>query len=444
VITEKPLSSPEKRESATETAAAIVKRLFAGVDAAIGVVLADGTALRSVPEPTATIILREPGVLKALLSRSSDLEAGEAILRGDILVEGDAESVFAAMDTVAAARSPREFPAILALAMRLPNTHAHEKPGSRGRAKLRGRLHSLERDRAAISYHYDVSNEFYALWLDRNLTYSCAYFENENDTLDEAQLHKNDLICRKLRLQPGERFLDVGCGWGGLVRFAAREYGAQAVGITLSAHQLELASKRIADEGLGKRCRVELIDYRELAALGQFDKVASVGMVEHVGDAQLPVYFESVYHALVPGGLFLNHGIISNQPRRKGLSALTGRFFPHQSRFIETYVFPDGELPRLPEMTQAAHDAGFETRDVENLREHYVRTLRNWVERLETHEPTARELVGDETYNVWRFYMAGSAHGFDIGRMGVVQMLLAKRDNDGRSHVPLTRADIYR
>lgn len=444
VITEKPLSHAKPQPSAAAAASEIIARVFAGVEAPLRVTLADGTELRSPPHASATISLREPSILKAMLTRSSDLEAGEAVLRGDIVVEGDAETAFAAMDLVAAARSPAEWAHIVALAMRLPNRRpGGDGPATRGPAKLRGRLHSPERDRAAIAYHYDVSNAFYALWLDRNMTYSCAYFENPNDSLDEAQLHKYDLICRKLRLQRDERLLDVGCGWGGLVRFAAREYGAQSVGITLSAKQVEYARERIEAEGLENRCRVEPVDYRELASLGRFHKATSVGMVEHVGDALLPSYFDAVYGALEPGGLFLNHGIISNRPRVSGLRAFAGRFFPHQSRFIETYVFPDGELPRLPVMTQAAHDAGFETRDVENLREHYTRTLRQWVRRLESHEAEARELVGDDTYNVWRFYMAGSAHGFDVGRMGVVQMLLAKRMPDGRTRIPMTRADIY-
>jgi cyclopropane-fatty-acyl-phospholipid synthase len=416
--------------------------LFAGVQAPVAVRLADGTQLHVPAGPArTTIVIRHPGVIRSLLTRTSDLAAGESLVSGAIDVLGDAETALAAFDEIAHVRGPAEWAAILAAAARLPAAPAPQsQERSRGRARLRGRLHSIDRDRAAIAYHYDVSNEFYALWLDRDLTYSCAYFHDPSDTLDEAQRNKYEYICRKLRLAPGERLLDVGCGWGGLVRYAAREHGALAVGITLSVKQAEYARARIVAEGLADRCRIELVDYREMAPLGAFDKAVSVGMVEHVGDAFLPVYFGSVAGALKPGGLFLNHGIVTQKPKRRGLAA---RFFPHDSRFIESYVFPDGELPRLAAMTEAALESGFELRDVENLREHYALTLRRWVSGLESHEARARELVGDETYNVWRFYMAGSAQAFAAGRQGVVQMLLAKPMPDGRAAVPLTRADLY-
>jgi len=426
----------------TFAARTLMERLFAGVRASVAVRLADGTPLY-VPSGAANtiVVIRHPGVIRSLLTRTSDLASGESLVRGEIDVLGDAESAFAAFDEIAHVRSAADWAAILAAAAGLPAPPAPQvQERSRGRARLRGRLHSLDRDRAAIAYHYDVSNEFYALWLDRDLTYSCAYFHDASETLDEAQRNKYEHICRKLRLVPGERLLDIGCGWGGLVRYAAREHGANAVGITLSEKQAEYAGARIAAEGLAERCRIELVDYREMASLGAFDKAVSVGMVEHVGDAFLPVYFDSVASSLKPGGLFLNHGIVTQKPKGRGLGA---RFFRHRSRFIESYVFPDGELPRLAAMTEAALESGFELRDVENLREHYALTLRRWVSGLESHEARARELVGDEAYNVWRFYMAGSAHGFAAGRQGVVQMLLAKPMPDGRAAVPLTRADVY-
>ncbi|HEV2907653.1 MAG TPA: cyclopropane-fatty-acyl-phospholipid synthase family protein [Candidatus Eremiobacteraceae bacterium] len=426
----------------TFAARALMERLFAGVRAPVAVRLADGTPLY-VPSGAANtiVVIRHPGVIRSLLTRSSDLAAGESLVRGEIDVLGDAESAFAAFDEIAHVRSAADWAAILAAATGLPSAPAPRvRERSRGRARLRGRVHSLDRDRAAIAYHYDVSNEFYALWLDRDLTYSCAYFHDASETLDEAQRNKYEHICRKLRLVPGERLLDIGCGWGGLVRYAAREHCANAVGITLSEKQADYARARVAAEGLAERCRIELVDYREMAPLGAFDKAVSVGMVEHVGDAFLPVYFDSVASALKPGGLFLNHGIVTQKPKGRGLGA---RFFPQRSLFIESYVFPDGELPRLAAMTEAASESGFELRDLENLREHYALTLRRWVSGLESHETRARELVGDETYNVWRFYMAGSAHGFAAGRQGVVQMLLAKPMPDGRATVPLTRADLY-
>ncbi len=436
---------PEGATPGLETARHVVHRLFASVKAGIAIALADGSALREPDGPLdATIVLRNPAVLRALLTRSSDLGAGEAVARGDIVVEGDVERGLAAMDAIAAARTPADWIAIGAMASKLPRPMREPQglPG-RGPARLRGRAHSLERDRAAIAYHYDVSNEFYALWLDQNMVYSCAYFGDEADTLDRAQICKLDLICRKLRLREGERLLDVGCGWGGLVRFAVREYGVRAVGVTLSGKQAEYARERVAREGLGDRCRVELLDYRELRALGPFDKAASIGMVEHVGDANLAAYFAAIFDALEPGGLFLNHGIIAQQPRASGMRRLAQRFFPQRSAFTERYVFPDGQMPRLAPMTEAAQLAGFEVRDVENLREHYTTTLRMWRQRLEVHQAQACPLVGDGTYNVWRLWLAGSAHSFATGSLGVVQMLLAKWTADARALVPPTRADIY-
>lgn len=435
----------ERPPEGVQVAQELLRRVFAGVRAGIAVGLADGTILREPDGPLdATIILRHPHVLRALLVRTSDLGAGEAVARGDLDVEGDIERALAVMDVVASTRTPKEWIAIAALAAKLPKPPPEPAAhGKREPARLRGRLHSLQRDRAAIAYHYDVSNDFYALWLDENMTYSCAYFRDQAETLDRAQLNKYDLICRKLRLASGERLLEVGCGWGGLARFSAREYGANVVGITLSRRQAEYAQARSAREGLEERCRIELLDYRELAPLGPFNKAVSVGMVEHVGEANMTAYFSAVFDALAPGGLFLNHGIISQQARARGVRAFAERFFPRRSRFTETYVFPDGEMPRLPDMTEAAQRAGFELRDVENLREHYTQTLRHWARGLAAREADARSIVGESTCNVWRFWLAGSAHSFAIGRLGVVQMLLAKWTADAHALVPATRADIY-
>jgi cyclopropane-fatty-acyl-phospholipid synthase len=296
-----------------------------------------------------------------------------------------------------------------------------------------------------VRSHYDVGNDFYALWLDRRMVYSCAYFSTGAEDIDTAQEAKLEHICRKLRLQPGERLLDIGCGWGGLIRYAAERYGVHALGVTLSEQQATLANQRIRADGLEERCRAEVRDYRELAEVEAFDKVVSVGMVEHVGPSQLATYFHQAYRLTKPGGLFLNHGIVlSGNDAAPEASRGWRQLFWRQGQFIERYVFPDGELVPLAEAVRQAERCGFEARDVESLREHYALTLRHWMRRLEASRPAAESLVGAQTFRVWRLYMGGSAHAFSVGRLSVAQVLLAKPDRDGRVPLPLTRADLYR
>jgi cyclopropane-fatty-acyl-phospholipid synthase len=298
---------------------------------------------------------------------------------------------------------------------------------------LRGRKHSLRRDQQAVTYHYDVSNDFYALWLDRRMVYSCAYFHAAGDDLDTAQEHKLEYLCRKLRLRPGQRLLDIGCGWGGLVMHAAEQYGVDATGITLSRPQAELANRRIAAANLADRCRVGVRDYRQVAEPEGYDALVSVGMFEHVGAALLPSYFAEAWQLLKPGGVFLNHGIAS----RATDVPVRG------PTFANTYVFPDGELVPIHVTLRAAEASGFEVRDVESLREHYALTLRHWVRRLEACHDRALQCVDEPTYRVWRLFMSGSAHGFATGRLNLYQTLLVKPDRRGRSGLPWTRADWY-
>ncbi len=391
----------------------------------------------------ATIILNHPGTLRRMFLPPTERAVGEAFIRGDFDIEGDLEAACALNDLVGAAhRTPATALALLNLLRQLPEAGGapiSERPA----ARLHGRQYSGKRDRAAIQYHYDVSNEFYALWLDTQMTYSCAYFETGDESLDAAQEAKYDLICRKLRLRPGERLLDIGCGWGGLMRFAAARYGVEATGVTLSAQQAALAKERAAAAGLSDRVRVLLEDYRNLPSRMPFDKIVSVGMFEHVGRPHLSEYFTTAHHLLKAGGLFLNHGIANQHDFQNPARRAIDREINARTSFVWNYVFPDGELVPISESLGIAERAGWEVRDVESLREHYAMTLRHWNRRLAAHEKEAKRLVGEETYRVWRIYMAGAAYSFARERISIYQAVFAKPDAAGNAHIPLTRRDMY-
>ncbi len=382
-------------------------------------------------KPVFTMVLNRPGAVRRMFLQGSDLSLGEAYIHGDFDIEGDFESAFA-MEGYFAGRHPGITDRVR-LARKLRKLPSDDfPPGGRGPASLSGPLHSLARDREAVRFHYDVSNDFYALWLDRRMVYSSAYFTDPGENLDTAQERKLEYICRKLRLRRGERLLDIGCGWGGLVIHAARTRGAEAVGITLSAPQAELARERIREEGLENRCRVEVRDYREIDDPAGFDKIASVGMFEHVGESLLGEYFTRAFRLLRTGGVFLNHGIAS---------AATGPIHPGPY-FADHYVFPDGDLVPVSTTLCAAERSGFEVRDVESLREHYLLTLRHWVRRLEARYGDAIRLTDEMTCRVWRLYLYGAAYRFRVGATNVYQALLAKPDG-GKSGLPLTRRDWY-
>lgn len=295
--------------------------------------------------------------------------------------------------------------------------------------------HSKRRDRAAIEYHYDVSNDFYRLFLDERMVYSCAYFRHETDTLDQAQENKLDHILNKLRVQPGERFLDVGSGWGALIVRAAQR-GAIATGVTLSTQQYEHCQELIARLGLADRCSVRLLDYRDIPATEQYEKIASVGMFEHVGHRNLSAYFEKMQSLLAPGGAMLMHGITSTMPGRKQVGRGGGDF-------IDRYVFPDGELPHLSFVLEAMAGAGLEVVDVESLRRHYAATLAEWARRFEAQADKARELAGDKRFRIWRVYLAGCSYGFAHNWMNIYQ-ILACRLGSGNNPFPMTREWMYR
>jgi cyclopropane-fatty-acyl-phospholipid synthase len=307
---------------------------------------------------------------------------------------------------------------------------------TRRRVWLPGPWHTRSSDRRAVQRHYDLSNDFFALWLDRNRVYSCAYFRGDDDSLDEAQEQKFEHICRKLDLRVGETLLDVGCGWGGLMFWAARNYGAHCLGITLSREQHDYVARRIGELGLGSVCQVRLADYRDLDPTVCFDKIVSVGMFEHVGRRRLPIYFSTVHRLLKPGGLLLNHGISSAWMKGQTLGS-------DVSDFYDRYVFPDGELVHIAEALQAMGACGFEARDVECLRPHYAKTLWHWVDRLDRNAATARRLVGEKAYRIWRVYMAGSAFAFERGWISIYQTLAGKLQDDGALAYPLTREHLY-
>lgn len=417
----------------------IVVRVFRDYPGSMAVRLWDGRTLAfGGGAPEFTLVFREPRPFRELILYRDLLRLAEAYFLGKVDVEGDLYAALQLKDHLQSLRlSAAEQAAILTAALLLGNSADAGRAAYGWRASLRTRLmgaHSKARDRQAVAFHYDVSDDFYRLWLDEQMIYSCAYFEHAGDSLDQAQRNKLDHLCRKLRLKPGERLLDIGCGWGALIRWAAKHYGVQAHGITLSRNQYEHCRRQIAAEGLQSRASVELKDYRDVEGAGVFDKIVSVGMFEHVGVKNFPIYFGAAQRLLKPGGLFLNHGITHD---REGWRKSPG------TTFINRYVFPDGELDTVSNVQRAMERSAFEILDVEALRPHYAMTLRHWVQRLENRRQEVLQHVSALTYRIWRLYMAACALCFEDGGAGVYQILAASRAK-GLNPVPLTRRDLYR
>jgi cyclopropane-fatty-acyl-phospholipid synthase len=293
---------------------------------------------------------------------------------------------------------------------------------------------SKEYDAGAIAHHYDVGNDFYALFLDPLMVYTCAYYRDPDGKLEQAQADKLDLVCRKLRLRPGERMLDIGCGWGSLAIWAAQHYGVRAHGVTLSHAQADWAAERIAREGLRDRCLVEYRDWRDIAADARYDKIAAVGIIEHVGIPNYPAFFGGVRRLLEDGGLYLNHGIHHEFHWRR----------TSQTDFLLRHVFPNGDLSGFTETVTEMERARWEVQDVENLRLHYARTCRHWVERLSARAAEARALVGERVYRTWQLYLTCSAAAFEGGSIGLYQVLLRKQGDRTGGVSPPTREDLYR
>ena len=330
-----------------------------------------------------------------------------------------------------------DFDGSLHEAFQVSERFARVAGGSRLAPLKKAVRHTKSRDRKAIQYHYDVSNEFYALFLDPDMVYSCAYFEREDDSLEAAQQQKLDHILTKLMLKPGERLLDIGCGWGALVFRAAEKFGARAVGITLSQNQHDYVREKIREKGLADRCEVRLQDYRDVPEEGGYDKVASIGMFEHVGRKNLGLYFARIRALLKDGGLALNHGITSIDPDSRAVGMGAGDF-------IGRYVFPHGELPHIGLVLREMSAGGLEATDVESLRRHYARTTALWASRLEAAAARARAIAGEKRYRIWSIYLAGCAHAFAQSWMNVYQVLACKQGREGMNTLPLTRAYMYR
>ncbi len=417
----------------------IIRRVFQAYPGRLGVRLWNGEELRfGEGTPDVILVFHDPRPLRELVLFRDPTRLAEAYVLGGIGIEGDIHAALKLKDHLPLLKCPLAGKIAL-LAWSLASgvaPAARTAQPAHWRQPLFARplgARALAASRAAIGFHYDVSDEFYRLWLDEQMVYSCAYFEHPEDSLDNAQRNKLDYICRKLRLRGGERLLDIGCGWGGLICWAARHYGVDAHGITLSRNQYEHARRKIKEEGLQGRVRVELKDYRELEEPQEFDKIVSVGMFEHVGLRNLPLYFEIVRRLLAPGGLFLNQGITSEKE---------GWRQTRETKFINRYVFPNGELDTVSNVQLVMERAGFEILDVEALRPHYALTLRQWVRRLESRRREALRLVSESVYRVWQLYMAACALQFEEGTTGVYQILTSRRGT-WPGAVPHTRRDLY-
>ncbi|WIE50579.1 C17 cyclopropane fatty acid synthase CfaB [Pseudomonas sp. GM17] len=372
----------------------------------------DGHEFNLGPAPSVTIVVKDPQLVTQLAHPTLN-SLGAAFVEGKLELEGSISEVIRVCDELSQALLDSEEEV-------LPVRSLHDKAT----------------DAAAISYHYDLSNDFYQLWLDSDMAYSCAYFETGSESLEQAQQAKFRHLCRKLRLQPGEYLLDVGCGWGGLARYAAREFGAKVFGITLSKEQLALARERVIAEGLQDLVELQLLDYRDLPQDGRFDKVVSVGMFEHVGHANLAQYCKTLFGAVREGGLVMNHGITAKHTDGRPVGRGAGDF-------IEKYVFPNGELPHLAMISAEISEAGLEIVDVESLRLHYARTLDHWSERLEDNLEAASRLVPAQVLRIWRLYLAGCAYAFARGWINLHQILAVKAHADGSHELPWTRDDLY-
>jgi cyclopropane-fatty-acyl-phospholipid synthase len=396
-----------------------------GTDLPVRLRAYDGTDIGPKDAAT-TVTVRSRDALVRMVTAPGELGLARAYVAGDLEIEGDIYDFLELRRFLPELKlTPTQIRGLIRL-VGIGNLRRIPPPPEEHHG--RGRLHTRSRDAQSISYHYDVSNDFYGMVLGPSMTYSCAVFTDPATTLEQAQENKYDLIARKLGLRPGMRLLDIGCGWGGMVMHAAENYGVTAVGVTLSQNQVDLARKRVAEAGLTDVVEIRRQDYRDVDD-GPFDAISSIGMFEHVGLKRLGTYFTQVSDLLVPGGRLLNHAISRPAPPQHARL--------HRSTFIDRYVFPDGELHEVGSVISALQDRGLEVRHMENLREHYGMTLRRWVANLENHWDDAVAEVGEGRARVWRLYMAGCAVMFEDNRIHVDQVLAVNTPQSGASRMPL-------
>jgi cyclopropane-fatty-acyl-phospholipid synthase len=377
----------------------------------------NGSTVALDDEPRVELRLNDAASARYFLKPSMS-SLGEAFVEGHIDVDGDVRE-------------------IVAIAEHLSRVGDEDQ----GRGKLPSWLarHTRKSDRKAIEYHYDVSNEFYSLWLDPRMVYSCAYFRTGDEDLETAQVQKLDHICRKLMLAPGQTLLDIGCGWGAMAIHAAKHYGVKAVGVTLSTNQYELARERVREAGLEDRVEIRLQDYRDVPGDASFDRISSIGMFEHVGLKNLRGYFDTVHRLLKPGGVAMNHGITSSDADNRSVGLGAGDF-------IDKYVFPDGELPHVSLAIRELSAAGLELTDAESLRRHYAKTLWFWSDGFERNVARLTALAGEKRARIWRVYLAGCAHAFTHGWINLYQLLAIKPRpgaSGAESPLPLSREYMY-
>ena len=434
-----------KEKERLESARRFFEYLATRLDTGISVGLWDGSRipLGKDPNPALCLQIDSPAVLGAIARRPTPENLAREYAQGGLSLQGgDLIEFGTALRDRSSKRDLHRLSKARLLRLALPflgfPSHRSEV-AHRYASEATGRSQSRRDNKAFIQFHYDVSNEFYQLFLDPEMQYSCAYYTDWDNPLEQAQTDKLEIICRKLRLQPGERLLDIGCGWGGLICYAARHYQVKAHGVTLSERQYQWVREKIERLGLQDRVSVELKDYRDLT--GRYDKIASIGMFEHIGIANFPAYFKKVKSLLREQGLLLNHSITNRakKPRRFRSRRIAG-----EKRLLLKYIFPGSELADIGTMLQSMERVGLEVRDVEAWREHYARTTELWCKRLSANRERAIALVGLERYNMWVLYLAAVSFGFKEGKMHICQALAVKRDDRGRTGLPPTRADLYR